>query len=322
MATQQFLGGVIAMASAPDVRSPRCYVILNPAAGSYPGKINEILQQQWKSADGTFAFHESTGPEDVTATARDAAERGYEIVVAGGGDGTVAAVANGLVGTSATLGILPLGTANVVAQELGIPLNLEGACALLTGPHSVARIDGMEVQGRHHFSRVGIGLDALVIHEAKPQVKRRIGWVAYSWAAIKGLVGFQPRHFHIFVDGDVTHARASEVAAVNCGTMGRKPFRWGPGIRPDDGNINICIFRARNLIDFLVLGWQLALGRPQTNRNVSYLVARHIIVVVSDSPLLVQADGETIGRTPFELKVFPCDIPVIVRPEGIPPPPF
>jgi diacylglycerol kinase family enzyme len=215
-----------------------------------------------------------------------------------------------------------LGTGNVVAQELGIPLDLEGACALLTGPHSIARIDGMDVEGHHYYLRVGTGLDALVIHSTNREAKRRLGWIAYGWTAIKQLVGFQPRHFNIFVDDATTHTRASEVAAVNCGTMGRKPLRWGPGIRPDDGKINVCIIRARNLIDFLVLAWQLALGLPRSNRHVSYLVAEHTVVVVSDYPLIVQADGETIGQTPVEVKVLPGDIRVVVSEEGIPPPPY
>jgi YegS/Rv2252/BmrU family lipid kinase len=310
------------MANASEVRVSRLFVILNPAAGSYSSrKVHEALERHLKCAGGTCDVHEATGHEDLTELARAAAERGWEIVVAGGGDGTVSGVANGLVGTDATLGILPLGTGNIVAQELGIPLDLEGACALLSGPHAVARIDAMEVEGRHSYMRVGIGVDALVIRDTNREAKRRFGWVAYAWAAFTRLIGFQPRQFRITVDGRPSDHRASEVALANCGIMGRHPLRWGPGIRPDDGRINVCIIRARDLIDYLVVAWHLVLGRPRPNRRMTYLVAERTIAVAADIPLIVQADGETIGETPVEVNVVPGDMRVVVPEGGIPPPP-
>jgi diacylglycerol kinase (ATP) len=311
------------MASAPEIRASRLFVILNPSAGTFTAwKVHEALRRHFNGTDGSCDVHQADRHEDLTEVARVAAERGWEVVVAGGGDGTVSAVANGLVGTSSTLGILPLGTANVIAQELGIPIELEEACSLLTGPHSVARIDAMEVEGRHYYMRVGIGLDSLTIHDAKYELKRRLGRVAYYWAAFKRLMGFQPRLFRLTVDGRSSRHHASEVALANCGTMARKPLRWGPSIRPDDGRINVCIIRAWNLIDYLALGWQLILGRPRSNRHVTYLLAERTAAAAADIPLLVQGDGEIIGETPVEVKVVPGDLRVVVPEEGIPPPPF
>jgi diacylglycerol kinase (ATP) len=311
-----------AMASASEIRASRLFVILNPLAGRYSARVvNEALGRHLNCADGLCDVHEATGRDDLTDLARAAAERGWEIVVAGGGDGTVSAVANGLIGTSAALAILPLGTGNVVAQELGIPVDLDGACSLLSGPHAFARIDAMEIRGRHYYMRVGIGLDALVIHETRREAKKRFGRVAYYWSAFTRLIGFQPRQFRIVVDGRTSQPRASEVALANCGTMARKPWRWGPGIRPDDGRIDVCIIRARNLIDFLILAWHLVLGLPRSNRHVSFLVANRNIAIASDTPLLVQGDGEMIGETPVEVKVVPGGMRVVVSEEGIPPPP-
>jgi diacylglycerol kinase (ATP) len=215
-----------------------------------------------------------------------------------------------------------MGTANVIAQELGIPIDLEGACSLLTGSHSVARIDALEVDCRHYYMRVGIGLDALTIYDAKREVKRRLGRAAYYVVAFRRLIGFQPRLFRLDIDGSSSRHHASQVALANCGTMARKPLRWGPNIRPDDGRINVCIIRARNLIDYLALAWLLILGRPRSNRHVTYLLAERTVAAAADVPLLVQGDGEIIGETPVEVKVVPGAVRVVVPAEGIPPPPF
>jgi diacylglycerol kinase (ATP) len=310
------------MASASEIRASRLFVILNPAAGNYSAReVNEALSRHLNCVDGSCDVHEATGCEDLTEVARAAAERGCEIVVAGGGDGTVSAVANGLIGTAAALGILPLGTANVVAQELGIPLDVEGACTLLSGPHAVGRIDGMEIEGRHYYMRVGIGIDALVIRDTRGEAKRRFGRGAYAWAAFTRLIGFQPRRFRLSVDGSPVQAHASEVALANCGIMARRPLRWGPGIRPDDGRIDVCIIRARNVIDYLILGLQLVLGRPRSNRHITYMVAERGVAVAADIPLDVQGDGETIGVTPVQVNVVPGDIRVVVPAERISPEP-
>src|SRR4051794_38901172 len=110
------------MVSAWNVRASRLLVILNPGSGSYTARmVHEALARHLNCADGPCDVHEATGREHLTELARAATEQGWEIVVACGGDGTVSAVANGLVGTCAVLGILPLGTGNVLAQELGIP---------------------------------------------------------------------------------------------------------------------------------------------------------------------------------------------------------
>jgi diacylglycerol kinase (ATP) len=311
------------MANASGVRVARIFVILNPSAGSYaPGKVSEALGRHVDFVDGSCEIHEAAGHEDLTALARAAAERGSEIVAAGGGDGTVSAVANGVIGSSAVLGILPLGTGNVVAQELGIPMDLEGACELLFGPHSTARIDAMRLDGRHYYMRVGIGIDALMIRATKREAKRRFGRLAYLWGVCTQLVGFQPRRFNISVDGVPEHFHASEVALVNCGVMGRKPLRWGPNIRPDDGRLNVCIIRARNLIDYLVVAWLFVLGRPRPNRRMTYRIAERAVAIAADIPLVVQADGETVGETPIEVKVIPGAIRVVVPEGGIPAPPI
>ena len=215
--------------------------------------VREALRRHFPG-DGTYCEIHETTPDDRIAELVDAARRrGFDLVVAAGGDGTVAAVADGLVGAEAALGILPIGTANVIARDLGVPLDLDGACGLLAGPHAIERLDAMRVGDRYFLTQIGVGIDALMIRDTKREHKRRFGRIAYLWTAFTRLLGFQPRRFFLEADGRRTRHRASQVLVANGGILGQPPFRWGPGIRPDDGRLDVCVIRARTLLDYLRL---------------------------------------------------------------------
>jgi diacylglycerol kinase family enzyme len=145
--------------------------------------------------------------------------------------------------------------------------------------------------------------------------KRRFGRVAYMTTAVACLVGFEPRRFEVRVDGRTTHRRASQVLLANCGTLGQPPFRWGPDIAPGDGRIDVCIARARTLIDYTRLGWLVLRGRHRDSPNVHYLAAHRSIAIHTRKPLPVQADGEIIGETPVDVQVIRGAIRVVVPAE-------
>ena len=188
--------------------------------------------------------------DSLTDRVREAVASGCDLVVAAGGDGTVSAVADALAGTETPLGIVPLGTANVLAGELGIPLDLEAACALLAGEHALARIDAMELAGKHYVTQVGVGLDAAMIRDTPGEHKRRFGRVAYLWtAATPAGRASSSRRFTLTVDGVTTRPRAMQVLVANSGTLGSRPFRWGQDIRPDDGRLDVCVIAARTLLE-------------------------------------------------------------------------
>lgn len=189
----------------------------------------------------TFEVHEPSHAEPLIGRIREAVDSGCDLVVAAGGDGTVSSVADALVGTETPLGIIPLGTANVLAGELGIPLDVDASCALLAGDHALTRIDAMEIDGKHYVTQVGVGLDAEMIRGTQGEHKRRFGRLAYLWTAATRLVGLQARRFTLMVDGQTSRPRASQVLVANSGTLGSRPFRWGLDIRPDDGQVDVCL---------------------------------------------------------------------------------
>jgi YegS/Rv2252/BmrU family lipid kinase len=297
-------------------RGSQLFVIMNPAAGSCSAEeVHRALERHFPCDDGTCDVHRVTGEDNLEALARAAAERGCDVVVAAGGDGTVSAVAGGLVGTEARLGILPLGTGNVLARELGIPVDLEAAVGLLAGANASTPIDAMRVGDRHFFTQLGVGIDALMIRDTSKEQKKRFGRLAYIWTGLTRILGFQPRRFTIEADGRRKRLRASQVLAANSGTLGQPPFRWGPDIRPDDGRIDLCIIRAGTLLDYLALSWSVLRGRHRADPHFRFLVAERRARIESARPLPVQADGEIIGETPVEVEVIAGAVKVVV-PEG------
>jgi YegS/Rv2252/BmrU family lipid kinase len=302
------------MPGETDVRCARIFVILNPSAGSYLSEaVEAALERRFPGDDpSAYEVHIVREHEKLTELASAAVSRGAQIVVAAGGDGTVSAVAEVLVGTEVSLGIIPLGTANVLARELGIPVAIDEACALFAGDIGIITVDAIAVRSGYYFTQVGVGIDALMIRDTSREIKKRFGRIAYIWTALKSLVGFQPRRFELTVDGKVIKARASQLVLANCGTLGQQPLRWGPRIRPNDGRIDVCIIRARNLLDYAVLAWHVLLHRHRRIRNFRYLAAEREVRVRTRRPLPVQADGEIIGETPIEARVAAAALKVVV----------
>ena len=110
---------------------------------------------------------------------------------------------------TARMGIIPLGTTNVLARELGIPLDLDDACDLLAGPNRTADIDVMRVGDKHYVTQIGIGVDALMIRDTPDEHKRRLGVAAYLWTAVSRLIGFRLRRFSITADDRQVSAEMS-----------------------------------------------------------------------------------------------------------------
>ena len=303
-------------------RKTRAFAVLNPRSGSCTAAdVRKAIADHL--GDAEVEVHEVAEGDDLPEIVRDAIARGADPIVAAGGDGTVSTIADVLIGTEAHLVVLPLGTANVLARELGIPVELDGACRLGahclaegslagSGDHAVARLDAMKVGDRHYFTQVGVGIDALMIRDTNTEQKRRFGRFAYLWTMARALVGYQPRRFTIQVDDRTLELKASQIVVANTGMMGQPPFRWGPDIRSDDGRLNVCILRARSVSDYLGLLWRVVRHQHKRSPNARYEVAVRSITITAKHPLPVQADGEVIGDTPVRIEVIKSALKVVV----------
>jgi diacylglycerol kinase (ATP) len=298
----------------PPAASERALIIFNPVAGGADAPLlQEIIERHFAASNWSYELHETSPDEDTVKFVREAVNRGFSLVVAAGGDGTVSCVAEGLLRSEIPVGILPVGTTNTLAQELNIPLNVDEACRLLIGEHAVMCLDSMQVGEQAFFLHISIDLFSLTIKQTERAAKRRFGRVAYLWTALKQWLGYQPCRFILSIDGQPPQRlRAASVFITNIGAVGMPPFNWGPHIRPDDGQLDICIVKAQSFLDYLKVIRFALLGQRLRNPHIKYLTAKHKVVVFANRPLPVQGDGEIIGETSVEVKVIPHAIQLIV----------
>ncbi len=309
--------GQVSTATKPS----RAFVILNAQSGScVVDDVKRELANHFGEVE--LRFHELTKGEDLAAIVADAIAEGFERVVAGGGDGTISSVASLLVGSRVPLAVLPLGTANVLARELGIPTDLAGACRLAASrcveegraakTSKVLSIDAMKVGHRHYLTQVGVGIDALMIQNTSTESKRKLGRLAYLITLVKHLIAFQPHRFTITVDGVARKDKLSQVVVANTGMMGQPPFRWGPDIHPDDGQLNICLIKSAGVADYLRLFWVVFRGHVEKTPNMQHQKFTKAMTIASKHRIPVQADGEIWGDTPVTIEVVPQALRVIV----------
>jgi YegS/Rv2252/BmrU family lipid kinase len=242
---------------------------------------------------------------------RERLHDGFDLVVAAGGDGTISAVIDGLAGAGIPLGIIPTGTANLIARELNIPLGVDEAAALIARAPLARRIDAMRIGSRVYVLIAGVGISASVAAGTTRRNKSRFGLIAYLGAAILRSPEFRARHLDVTVDGTAERHHAVEVAVANCGILAKMLFPKGPDIHVDDGHLDVWILSTKTLRDYPRYVFRILTGRPATPR-AHFIQARRSIVIESAAPLPVQADGDVIGTTPVEIEVLPGALSVIV----------
>jgi len=199
------------------------FIVINPVAGRYKSEnITSTIQRQLASPERQLAFHETTREDQIGEIVRRAIGRGADLVIAAGGDGTVSQVADGAALTGVPMGIIPSGTSNVVAQELGIPLNIDKACQLIAGSPAILEVDAIQCGEQFFILAVGTGIDAEVMKSVSRESKRRYGPAAYAWSTLKVILGMQPRVFTIIADGKPFRTRAAVVLLSNVATSSAK----------------------------------------------------------------------------------------------------
>ncbi|NJN16499.1 MAG: diacylglycerol kinase family lipid kinase [Oscillochloris sp.] len=302
------------ISAAPTAHKQKhIFVLLNPGSSrANPATLRATIERVFSLADVRYSVHTTEEGENLPATVRKAVEAGHTHVVAAGGDGTVSAVADGLLDSDACMAIVPIGTANVLARELRIPLNPEHALGLLVQAHTEVTLDVMRFRDRIAVLQIGIGLGSVMIRDTQPWAKRIIGRSAYLGTAFMRFFGFEPRRFTIEVDDETHRTAAMHVVIANGGVMGTRPFRWGPNIVPTDGMVDVAILSARTARDALKLVWIMLSGKQRRSRDVRYLRAGRRIKVTASPELPIQADGEIIGTTPIEVQVVKSAVRVVV----------
>jgi diacylglycerol kinase (ATP) len=303
--------------SAAGPYGGRTLILLNPTAG------NEDQARIRRRIGGAFA--ERNAPFDLVTTeyaghatvlAREAVVLGYRAVAACGGDGTLAEVATGLAGSAVPLAVIPRGTGNQVAQNLGIPLGLVAAIDVAINGRRTT-IDLGRIGDRAFALVAGAGFDAAVMQSATRELKERWGFGAYVFAAVKEALSATPRRFRITADDREIEVEAVSVMVANVGELFARwlPLRLPLGPRPtsawNDGLLDVVIIAPRNPQDVAALIWQAAHRKLHSSERLVHFQA-HSITIDADPPIAVQVDGDPAGTTPVSMSVMRDAMRVLV----------
>lgn len=293
----------------------RIVIVLNPAAGRGQGarrraELESLLHRAVEASVSqvTWRIVETHAPGDACALAAEAAAQGAEIVAAAGGDGTLSEVVNGLAGTRAKLGLIPLGTGNDFARHLGLTKSLEHAVQTLVSG-TPRPVDLGRTQGRWFINVAGCGFDAVVAQRVNRGFRTLRGTVAYIAAVYQSLLSFRPAALHLTLDGATLETRAMLCTVANASSYGGG-MRIAPDAQIDDGLFDLCLLGDTGRWEFLRAFPRVFKGTHVTHPKVTMLRARHILVE-SDPPLPVLIDGEVLGTTPVEFTLTPRALEVL-----------
>ncbi len=287
-------------------------VIYNPAAG------RRRVRHLWRVLDVLVAHGvrlevvETHRAGHARHLAHEAASRGVAQLVAAGGDGTIAEVADGMAGSRSRLGVIPLGTANVLAHELGLPFSaVEVASVLVSGqvatlwPGISRNADG----SRLFVQMLGIGFDAHVVHHVSRRVKHALGRGAYVLQTLRELPRYGFETVRLRVDG-VPHEAASVIIAKGCLYGG--PYMLAPDASPASPGFSVVLFERAGIGSALLAGAALPLNLMARLPGVIRLRASDIVFTDLRQALPAQSDGDPAGCTPLHVTDASSPIPVVV----------
>ena len=285
-------------------------LIVNPAAGRGAGARLASWLRETRPMEPPFEVYCSRSLDDARDIAREMAARGCPLVVAAGGDGTAAAVADAIGGSATNMALLPVGTGNDLARHLGLPLRPGPALSALLSMASVP-VDLGRAGSRPFLVAAGIGFDAAVARSVNEQPRWLRGSLAYAVAVLSTLRSYQPTLLHISVDG-VTHEYLAYMAAIaNIRTYGGG-MRIAPNASMRDGLLDVCVVKALPRWRFLMAAGSVYRGAHVRHPAVHMFRGR-TIRIQSEPPAPVVLDGELAGATPVELTVEPGGIRLAIQ---------
>jgi len=313
----------------------RAELIYNAHAGRgiVPRDLNAVTEYLQRNG-WVVTVHQTHAPLEATMLAQRAAAQGADVAIAAGGDGTVNEVINGLVGSDTALGVLPIGTTNVWALQMGIPtlsplgpaaglarlmgdleerierplpvstyrsLLLEAARVLVEG--KVRAIDVGQANDRHFLLWAGIGLDAEVTVRVSPEDKKTFGPWAFVGSALDVVREYRSTDVRLTLDGVVRQVKASLIVVSNVQLYGGV-LPIGARACVDDGLLDACVFKGEGLLNYVQQVFKVVARQHLYDADVEYLQCQEIVVESSEG-LPVHVDDEPFATTPVTICVVP-----------------
>ena len=285
----------------------RIHVVINPAAGQDEPILNVIndVFRQYK-VDWSVSLTHKFG--DATEFARQAAQDGYDIVAGYGGDGTQHEIANGILGTDAVMGILPGGTGNNFAKEMGTPESLLPAAELLCTSQNVRHIDVVQMGEICFILRLYVGIEPE--QQTSREDKDKYGKLAYVVDAYRKARDSKEVNYRVTIDGEFTEVPAMVLYVVNAAKNGAGISVAGELSKIDDGLMDAFILNMNDLNT--ISGAVDRMLNLDTSNAKEYMQQGKEMTIETDPHQPVWTDGEYTGRTPINLKVLPAVLPIVV----------
>jgi len=281
----------------------RIVVILNPAAR---GEKAKSLWGKVRALSSDSFVRTTTEAGEAREMAEQAARQGAEIVVAAGGDGTVNEVVNGIAGSDSALGLLPIGTMNVFAAELGIPANNLRKCWEVIEAGHVRHVD-LPRANRHAFVQLaGIGFDAQIVKETNLDFRKQFGPLSYLVSATQ-IASRKPPSLVVEANGKL---KKGSFVLIGNGRYYGGPFVIFNDAKIDDGKFDVIIFKNLGYLDIVRYLSGIVFGTHAGMHDVEYFQTRKA-VVRSAEEIPVEVDGEVIGAVPVTFRMSHRGLKVI-----------
>jgi len=289
-------------------------VILNAASG--PGSNDATLADRiatlFEAAGADASVVLAHGGAELSTRIDEAIARRPDVIVAGGGDGTVSSVAAALADGTIALGVLPLGTLNHFAKDLGLPLELDAAVERVARG-AIERVDIGEVNGRVFINNSSLGLYPAIVRDRELQRKRlgRGKWPALAWASLSALRRFPFLSARLSVDGVERRLRTPFVFIGNNEYL-MEGFAIGERDRLDDGRLSVYVVQRASRASLLLLALRALVGRLKQARDFEAMLAGEIVVESRHRRLRVATDGEiTLMAPPLRYRIRPKALLVV-----------
>lgn len=295
----------------------RAVIVHNPTSGmtSHRAALDGAMRTFGALGWEVNALETQTGG-DATRLAREAAKQGCHAAFAMGGDGTLNEVLNGVLHTGTAVGVLPLGTANVWALEMGLPLDNLPRAAELQATAQPRTIDVGIAQGsgfgpRAFILSCGVGLDAAVIGavEKDRENKRRFGKLFFLAIGLREALQYRGRRVHVRVDG-VSYRRRVLLALTSNTQLYGAMVRLPPDARIDDGLLDVTLLHGDNVMHTLWHFFRLGAGFFEREPDIEHHRGRAVEIRGDNLP--VHVDAEPVGTTPVKIRIKPRALRVLV----------
>jgi len=293
-------------------------IVYNPTSGlAIHGYVWNYIHSYLKSHKINFEPFYTSGESSLREVIQEKINHGCTRFLVAGGDGTVSLVADALLGTNYPLAIIPIGTGNLLARELHIPLAINKSLKLAISKNpSIRSIDGMKVNEQRIFLlNISAGISPELFQKTNMQEKRLLGRLIYVINFIKIVAHLELSKIKFEYDGFKQSKYATEVIISNSKILAFPPFLWQEDSSLDDGKLGFHMIRALQFSDVIKFALSLSIFPKTIQPEVNYFEIKNYIEVKSTKPLKIQADGDYIGVTPIRIDLVRNACNIIIPPK-------